>query len=686
MRPAAFLFGVIALGATGAGAWYLAREGVARFEVETGAGVGGALAEAGQPWASAATDGLRVLLSGEAPDEAARVRALGVARALVDARRVEDHMTIRAADPVAPPDFSLEILRDGERVSLIGLVPEEGGRAAIRSGLEAAGLAATISDMLQTAAQPMPPGWTDSLALGLRALREAPRAKVSVTPGHVGVAAAVESEAARRDLEARLRAARPKTVMLTLEVTAPRPVISPFQIDFVSDGTTGHFETCSAESVADVVELSVAARPLGLAADPDCAIGLGAPSPDWAEAVARGLEALRALGGGRFAIRDVDATLTAPAGVDPAKLTEVGAALDRALPDVFSLTTVTPPRMETTADGAEVYAPRFDAVLSAGGVLRLGGALQNPTSREAVEAYAAARVGHDRIENTTVIDPTLPDGWPGRVLIGVAALSELREGTLEITPEKVTLRGTGPDAETNARVEALLAEKLGQGGAAELEVAPPPAAPAPAPVPAAATPTQEDPAERAAHCAEDATAILAEGQIRFAPGSAEIDPESAGTIQAIGDVLRGCPRGAFEIGGHTDSQGGPQANLRLSERRAEAVVAALRPEAPAGVRLTARGFGAAEPIADNDTAEGRARNRRITFEVVAEAAAPATTAAGGAAPDAAPAGEATPETTPAGEAAPETAPAEVAPLPAEGSGDEDVAPLPAEGSGDGDME
>jgi OOP family OmpA-OmpF porin len=663
MRPAAFLFGVIALGATGAGAWELAREGARRFEAATGAEMSAALADAGQGWTRAEIDGLRVVLTGAAPDEAARVRVLGVARALVDARRIEDQMTIRAADPVAPPDFSLEILRDDTRVSLIGLVPESGGRAAIRAGLDAAGLGDTISDMLQTAAQPMPPGWTDSLALGLRALREAPRAKVSVSPGHVGVAAAVESEAARRDLESRLRAARPRSVVLTLEITAPRPVIAPFTVDFVSDGTSGHFDSCSAESVADVVEMSVAARHLGLAADPDCAIGLGAPTPDWARAVARGLEALRALGGGRFAIRDVDATLTAPAGVDPAQLTEIGAALDRDLPEVFSLSTVAPPRMETTADGARVYAPRFDAELTGEGALTLGGALQNATSREAVEAYAAARVGHDRVLNTTVIDPTLPDGWPGRVLVGVAALSELREGTLEITPDRVLLRGTGADVETNARVEALLAEKLGRGGAAaDLALEPPPA-PAPAPVaatPPVAAPPMEDPAEKSAHCAEDATAILAAGQILFAPGSAEIDPESEGTIQAIADVLRACPRGAFEVGGHTDSQGAADTNLALSERRAEAVVAALRADAPGSLTLDARGYGAEQPIADNGTSDGRARNRRITFEVAA-AKTPAT------APDPSAAPEAGAATTSAATGEPE---GEVAPLPEEGTGDE----------------
>lgn len=633
MRPMALIFGLIALGGVAGGAYELSRRGVARFEEATHAGMTEALAREGQDWAEVATDGLIVVISGEAPDEAARVRALAVARAVIDESRVVDRATVRTADPAAAPEFSLEILRDGEEVSLIGLVPAEGGRAAIRAGLDGAGLGGAVGDMLQTAEGAAPPGWAEGLALGLRALRDAPRSKVSVTPGHVSVTAAVEDEGARHALETTLRAARPANVSLALDVAAPRPVITPFRVDFVSNGVEGRFEACSAETATDVAVLTAAGRELGAGGDPVCAIGLGAPTPEWGAAVVDGLRALGELGGGRFAIRDVDATLTGPDGVDPAKLAEVGVKLRRSLPEVFTLNTILPPRSATGADGAEVYAPRFDAQLTPDGRISLGGALQNATSRDAVESYAAALVGHDRVENRAAIDPSLPDGWPNRVLAGVAALAELREGALEVTPDRVVLRGTGADVATNARVVAMLAEKIGEGGVAELKVAPPPppasnsasdpgptaelaAAPGASPATEPTVPTAED-ARAAANCAEDVTAILGGAQIGFAPSSAEIDPESEGTLLAIADVLRSCPRGRFEVGGHTDAQGSAEGNQRLSQRRAEAVVAALRAEIPDSILLTARGHGEAEPIADNDTEDGRARNRRITFLVTA---------------------------------------------------------------------
>ena len=70
-----------------------------------------------------------------------------------------------------------------------------------------------------------------------------------------------------------------------------------------------------------------------------------------------------------------------------------------------------------------------------------------------------------------------------------------------------------------------------------------------------------------------------------------------------------------EIGGHTDNVGKPADNLLLSTNRAKAIVDYLVSRDIAANRLTFKGFGAAEPIADNNTEKGRAINRRTTFTI-----------------------------------------------------------------------
>jgi OOP family OmpA-OmpF porin len=119
-----------------------------------------------------------------------------------------------------------------------------------------------------------------------------------------------------------------------------------------------------------------------------------------------------------------------------------------------------------------------------------------------------------------------------------------------------------------------------------------------------------------ADCAAKIEAILAGSSIQFALGSAEIAPESEAMVTAIAGALRSCPEVGLEIGGYTDSRGSDEGNLRLSQSRAEAVLAALRTAELPLPNVVARGYGEADPIADNETSAGRAQNRRIAFDLL----------------------------------------------------------------------
>jgi outer membrane protein OmpA-like peptidoglycan-associated protein len=107
---------------------------------------------------------------------------------------------------------------------------------------------------------------------------------------------------------------------------------------------------------------------------------------------------------------------------------------------------------------------------------------------------------------------------------------------------------------------------------------------------------------------------LAANPILFATGSADIDPVSDEILQQAADAINAAPDIAVEIVGHTDDQGGAEVNQVLSEERAAAVLDRLVELGVDAERLTARGAGEDEPVADNATEEGRAANRRIAFE------------------------------------------------------------------------
>ena len=117
----------------------------------------------------------------------------------------------------------------------------------------------------------------------------------------------------------------------------------------------------------------------------------------------------------------------------------------------------------------------------------------------------------------------------------------------------------------------------------------------------------------ALRCVADLNAIVASNPILFDTDSAVIKPQSAGALNEIAAVLGRCDAGPIEIGGHTDSRASDAYNLDLSQRRVESVRRALAARGVDAGTLVARGYGESRPIADNATAEGRARNRRVEF-------------------------------------------------------------------------
>ena len=108
--------------------------------------------------------------------------------------------------------------------------------------------------------------------------------------------------------------------------------------------------------------------------------------------------------------------------------------------------------------------------------------------------------------------------------------------------------------------------------------------------------------------------LVAQEPILFDPGSATIDPASFPTLDRFIDVLRNSSADVI-IEGHTDSSGDPILNQNLSESRARSVRNYLVANGIEDARLTAVGFGPDQPVADNNTEEGRALNRRIEFNV-----------------------------------------------------------------------
>ncbi|MGB8933418.1 MAG: OmpA family protein [Anaeromyxobacteraceae bacterium] len=105
--------------------------------------------------------------------------------------------------------------------------------------------------------------------------------------------------------------------------------------------------------------------------------------------------------------------------------------------------------------------------------------------------------------------------------------------------------------------------------------------------------------------------------IRFETGKAAIEPGSTHVLDEVADILKSNPGiSKMTIEGHTDSSGDAALNKQLSQERADAVKTYIVGKGVDGGRMDAKGFGAEQPIASNDTEDGRATNRRVAFKVV----------------------------------------------------------------------
>jgi len=134
------------------------------------------------------------------------------------------------------------------------------------------------------------------------------------------------------------------------------------------------------------------------------------------------------------------------------------------------------------------------------------------------------------------------------------------------------------------------------------------AKPAPAPAPQAAAPVAQP--------AESWRTTIIEKPVRlegasFAPGSSKLLPGAGSKLDEVVSAAKQHPEINLEVTGYTDNIGNAQKNLKLSQDRAAAVKAYLVNKGVAAERISSKGLGADSPIADNATAEGRAKNRRV---------------------------------------------------------------------------
>ncbi len=114
----------------------------------------------------------------------------------------------------------------------------------------------------------------------------------------------------------------------------------------------------------------------------------------------------------------------------------------------------------------------------------------------------------------------------------------------------------------------------------------------------------------------DSIRLIMPGNITFKTDSSDINSSFYATLNSVAKVLKKYNNTTVMVSGHTDSTGGADYNLNLSKMRAGAVAAYLEGQGVAAKRFEVLGMGSSNPIASNDTAAGRAENRRVEIKII----------------------------------------------------------------------
>ncbi len=341
---------------------------------------------------------------------------------------------------------------------------------------------------------------------------------------------------------------------------------------------------------------------------------------------------------------DVDPTtptdLLPTEGEAPAELGDVAARLSiEVAGDVVSLTGAVPDegaRTQILDAAAGLYGPENvidqlgvdESTTLDGGVLSVSGNVvfgdERPEQlRDAVTAALGLSDGEFSVtEGEASVDPvaltaelvdgtvafagTVPDdgsavelAQAGEAVWGAGSVDTSGLTVGDVTWTEATVVLTGTTSPGDERFEALPAEITNRfGSLVEVDVS---------------GVTVDTGPEALAQISTGITDALAAQPIAFGQNSAEIDDTSNDVLATVAELLRTVPGVPVAVVGHTDDLGPDDENFTLSQLRAEAVVDRLVDLGLDRTRFTARGEGESSPIADNDTAEGRAQNRRIEF-------------------------------------------------------------------------
>jgi OmpA-OmpF porin, OOP family len=581
---------------------------------------------AGHPWAKLALDGRDATISGVAPTVDAPRLAAEAADLTRGVRLVNTTATVLAE---AKP-WTWTAAREAAKVTLGGFVPNEATRASIIADTKKVVPNAEVVDQMKIA-RGVTPVFGAAVAHSLGQLGRLPDGKANLSDA----ALTVTGSAPSLDVyQAAIGAVRPSG--LTGADTVALPTVRPYQWQAQKAGSTITLTGLapSAEAKTAIATAARAAAP-NATVDDQMRLANGAPN-GFAGMATAAFGHLASLNSGIASLTDANYSLV---GAAPSmNVFNTVTEASKALPQGFTL---------AKADiSTPTVSPYIWSATRNASAITLSGFVPSDAVKNANVAAARAAIPNALVTDQQTLGAGAPNGFQTMTTYAIAQLGRLNSGLASLSNTAFTLTGAAPTGQVRDQTVTAAGTLPAGFTLARQEISAPAPAPTPAPVPVVAPtppPAPPAPVPQVAvappppppmpvvpvpapvvvapvpvavvdTCQPRFNALLNE-PILFDTNKDTVRSVSYLLLGRLAGVAKSCPTRTIEIGAHTDSDGEAAYNQDLSERRAKAVVEFLVREGVAGTLLKSVGYGETKPIAPNDTAENKQKNRRVEFTV-----------------------------------------------------------------------
>ena len=641
-RPLRWLWGLIPLALIGLMVNYFVRP-VIEADLKKQGEI--ALKESGLPWASMSFEGRDGVLSGIAFDDGARAKAIKIVQSTYGVRIVDDRASL--VDQV--DNFYWMATRKDGRVRLKGFVPNDEMHRTLIGMASASFPGLEIDDRMKIArGAPSVDAWLSGVSFAFKQLGQMNNGRAQLDGTDFSIFGEARDVAAYNLVDGALSGDMPRGIVLKAR-NIVSPAVSPFtwaaaiqKRQLVLSGYAPNAD------LRDRVVADAKAKFPDLKIVNQLVIASGAPA-GWIGGTSVALAALKKLGNGRAIMTDASLNISGATknNVLPADIRNF---IEAGLPSTFKN------NVDIAVLATQPAKLDWHAVLSKPSVVLEGDVPDRATKNLILERARTNFPGRRVVNQMNIKSVSPPQGWSLTALRALDAMTRLSEGEATLNDTRLRVSGTATTVNAIETIRETVTSYLPNGYQGYENVKPPsptfsrynyteyeeegdnwwrsflanakkkivkPIVNVNKPIVDVKKPivdVKEILASKkpvsANVCGNALNEVARSGIVRFETNSSRINSASYPTLDKLFNIANKCPNASFEISGHTDSDGSKGYNKKLSLKRAASIVSYLKGKGIDGSRMKSAGYGESRPIAPNDTAANKARNRRIEFKVL----------------------------------------------------------------------